>query len=75
MNPLKQIAKILRKHHARLIIETHSEANEIVLSIPAHIATTGDIFAYATEYRLGKEFPQYPPQTPLLDAEFEEIKI
>ena len=66
MNPLQQIAKILRKHHARLIIENRNEADEIVLSIPAHIATTGDIFAYAAEYRLGKEFPQYAEP---LDAE------
>jgi hypothetical protein len=74
MNPLQQIAKLMHKHHARLIVETRNDQPEIVLSIPAMNKPDGQvIFAYATDYRLGREFPQYPPQTPLLAED--DLKI
>jgi hypothetical protein len=64
MNPLQQIAKLLRKHNARLMIETKNAQPELILSIPAQATPDGQIiFAYATDYRLGREFPQYPQQT------------
>ncbi len=76
MNILQHLDKILRKHHARLRIDPHPDAPEIVLSLPARFNTDGTIAEYAVEYRLGQQFPQpTPQQAPLLDAEFEEVKI
>ncbi|MCB1918618.1 MAG: hypothetical protein KDJ28_01405 [Candidatus Competibacteraceae bacterium] len=64
MTLLDRITKLLRKHNARLIIETRNDQPEIVLSVPAWTTPDGQtVFAYATDYRLGQAFPQYTETT------------
>lgn len=76
MNTLKAIDKILRKHHAQLLIVPRGDAHDIVLNIPARQDSDGTIAQYALEYRLGPQFPAPTRQpAPLLDAEFEKVKI
>lgn len=64
MNTLEHIDKILRKHNARLLIDPHHDAHDIVLSIPARIDPDGTITQYALEYRLGAQFPQPREEEP-----------
>jgi len=37
MNALQHLDKLLRKHHARLLINPRTDTHEIVLSIPAQM--------------------------------------
>ena len=64
MNTLHQIAKLLRKHHARLLIEHRDGDTEMVLRIPAPTDRNGTLLHYAVEYRLGSQFPRPEPVRP-----------
>lgn len=58
MNALQHMAKLLKKHNARLWIERRNEQSEMVLSIPARREMDGTIAQYAVEFRLGAQFPE-----------------
>ncbi|MCC7220887.1 MAG: hypothetical protein IT490_09185 [Candidatus Contendobacter sp.] len=59
---LKQLLKLLEKHHATLSIATDTDQPEIVLSLPEQRDETGQIVVYATTYRLGTQCPRPIPQ-------------
>ena len=62
MNLVDRLAKLLKKHDARLLVESRNEDHEIVLSLPARMNLDGSLMQYAVEYRLGRQFPQAAPQ-------------
>jgi hypothetical protein len=65
---LRQLLKLLEKHHATLSITTDIHPPEIVLNLPEQRDETGQIVVYATTYRLGSQCPlPAPQQTDLLD--------
>jgi hypothetical protein len=65
---LRQLLKLLEKHHATLSITTNTEPSEILLSLPEQRDETGQIVVYATTYRLGTQCPlPAPQQTDLLN--------
>lgn len=65
---LRQLLKLLEKHHATLSITTDTDPPEIVLNLPEQRNETGQIVVYATTYRLGRQCPlPAPQQTDLLD--------
>lgn len=68
MNVLHQIAKLLHKHHARLLIEHRDDDHEMVLRIPAPTDPNGTLLHYAVEYRLGSQFPHTEPVRPASPA-------
>ena len=71
---LRQLLKLLEKHHATLSIVTDTDPPEIVLNLPEQRDATGYVLVYATTYRLGTQCPRLAPQqTDLLDAE--NVKI
>ena len=65
---LRQLLKLLEKHHATLSITADTDPPEIVLSLPEQRDETGQVLVYATTYRLGAQCPRpTPQQTDLLN--------
>ena len=65
---LRQLLKLLEKHHATLRITADTHSPEILLSLPEQRDETGQVLVYATTYRLGTQCPRpTPQQTDLLN--------
>ena len=59
---LRQLLKLLEKHHATLSITADTDLPEILLSLPEQRDETGQVLVYATTYRLGTQCPRLTSQ-------------